>query len=103
MKDWSPSGPVSDADYELLEQLAEFYQGITSKVAGRLRDMGLENTTRSFKSTGTIAEKLRRTHLSLGEIQDLAGTRIVIDRGAWTRTGSSAASRSRSVTARSRR
>ena len=74
-------GPVSDADYELLEQLADFYQEITGKVAGRLRDMGLENTTRSFKSTGTIADKLRRTHYSLGEIQDLAGTRIVIDGG----------------------
>jgi hypothetical protein len=74
-------GPVSDADYELLEQLAGFYQGVTSAVVNRLQEMGLENTTRSFKSTGTIADKLRRTHLSLGEIQDLAGTRIVIDGG----------------------
>jgi hypothetical protein len=73
--------PVSDADFELLTRVADFYQSVTDKVARRLRDMGLENTTRSFKSTGTIVDKLRRTHLSLKDIQDLAGTRIVVDGG----------------------
>jgi hypothetical protein len=73
------SDQISDADYRLLAQIAEYYQAITDAVAGRLREMGLDNTTRAFKSTTTMTDKLRRTNLPLGDIQDLAGTRIVVD------------------------
>lgn len=72
-------GPISDEDYELLGQVAEFYQAVTDTVQGRLRDIGFEPTTRGFKSTSTLVDKIRRTHLSLRDIQDLGGARIVID------------------------
>lgn len=74
-------GPISDEDYELLAQVAEFYQAVTDTVQGRLRSLGFEPTTRGFKSTGTMVDKLRRTHLSLKDIHDLGGARIVIDGG----------------------
>jgi hypothetical protein len=74
-------GPISDADYELLGQVAEFYQAVTDTVQERLRDIGFEPTTRGFKSTGTLVDKLRRTRISLKDIQDLGGARIVIDGG----------------------
>jgi Region found in RelA / SpoT proteins len=74
-------GPISDEDYELLAQVAEFYQAVTDTVQERLRSLGFEPTTRGFKSTGTMVDKLRRTHLSLKDIHDLGGARIVIDGG----------------------
>jgi hypothetical protein len=72
-------GPISDEDYELLGQVAEFYQAVTDTVQERLRNLGFEPTTRGFKSTGTLIDKLRRTGISLKDIQDLGGARIVID------------------------
>jgi Region found in RelA / SpoT proteins len=74
-------GPISDEDYELLAQVAEFYQAVTDAVQERLRSLGFEPTTRGFKSTGTLVDKLRRTKISLKDIQDLGGARIVIDGG----------------------
>lgn len=70
---------ISEEDYELLARVAEFYQAVTDKVQDRLQALGFEPTTRGFKSTGTLVDKLRRTHLSLKDIQDLGGARIVID------------------------
>ena len=70
---------ISDEDYELLARVAEFYQAVTDKVQERLQALGLEPTTRGFKSTATMVDKLRRTHLPLKDIQDLGGARIVID------------------------
>jgi hypothetical protein len=72
-------GPISDEDYELLARVAQVYQAVADRVQERLRSLGFEPTTRGFKSTGTLVDKLRRTHLSLKDIQDLAGARIVID------------------------
>lgn len=74
-------GPISNDDYQLLAQVAEFYQAVTDKVQGRLQRLGFEPTTRGFKSTGTIVDKLRRTRLKLKDIQDLAGARIVVSGG----------------------
>lgn len=70
---------ISDEDYELLGRVAETYQALTDQVQERLQALGFDPTTRGFKSTGTLVDKLRRTHLSLKDIQDLAGARIVID------------------------
>jgi hypothetical protein len=70
---------ISDEDYELLARVAEFYQAVTDKVQERLQALGLEPTTRGFKSTATMVDKLRRTHLPLKDIQDLGGARIVVD------------------------
>jgi Region found in RelA / SpoT proteins len=73
-------GPISDEDYELLARVAQIYQVLADKVQERLQRLGFEATTR-VKTTGTLVDKLRRTHLSLKDIQDLAGARIVIDGG----------------------
>ena len=72
-------GPISDGDYVLLGQVAQAYQAMTDRVQERLRNLGFEPTTRGFKSTGTLVDKLRRTNLPLKDIQDLAGARIVVD------------------------
>jgi hypothetical protein len=70
--------PISDDDYELLHLAAGMYQAELDAVEERLRDVGFQATTR-VKTTGTLVDKLRRTNLSLGSIQDFAGARIVID------------------------
>jgi hypothetical protein len=74
-------GPISDEDYELLTQVAAWYQTVTDLLQGRLRGLGFEPTTRGFKSTGTLVDKLRRTNLSLKDIHDLGGARILVDGG----------------------
>jgi hypothetical protein len=74
-------GPISDEDYELLSRVADAYQDVADRVEQRLRDLGLNATTR-VKTTGTLVDKLRRTpQLSLKNIHDVAGARIVIDGG----------------------
>jgi ppGpp synthetase/RelA/SpoT-type nucleotidyltranferase len=73
-------GPISDEDYDLLQQVADYYGEVTIRVQARLQALGLEPTAREFKSTGTLVDKLRRTpSLSLKDIHDLGGARIVID------------------------
>lgn len=74
-------GPISDNDYELLSRVADAYQAMADKVEERLRDLGFQATTR-VKTTGTLVDKLRRIpRLSLKNIHDIAGARIVIDGG----------------------
>jgi hypothetical protein len=73
--------PISDEDYALLERVADAYQAVADEVERRLRSLGFEATTRGFKSTGTLVDKLRRTTLKLKDIHDLAGARIVVDGG----------------------
>lgn len=71
-------GPISDEDYELLSRVADAYQDVADKVEQRLRDLGLNATTR-VKTTGTLVDKLRRTpRLSLKNIHDVAGARPVM-------------------------
>jgi hypothetical protein len=75
--------PISDDDYAMLGQVAEFYQAVLDKVEEKLQGLGYQATTR-VKTTGTLIDKLRRPpHLKLKSIRDVAGARIVIDGGRW--------------------
>jgi ppGpp synthetase/RelA/SpoT-type nucleotidyltranferase len=72
---------ISEADYRLLERVADAYQAELDRVEQALRRVGFQATTR-VKTTGTLVDKLRRdTTLKLNMIHDLAGARIVVDGG----------------------
>lgn len=65
------------ADVTLLGQLLVDYNGALAEVADGLRSIGLQPTTR-IKTTDTIVEKLKRqTSLTLVNMRDLAGARVV--------------------------
>jgi ppGpp synthetase/RelA/SpoT-type nucleotidyltranferase len=75
---------VNERDSRLLEQLLGTYAEALSEVEQRLSaDLSIAATGR-IKNTGTIIEKMRRGgHATvLDNIQDIAGTRIVLDRDA---------------------
>lgn len=74
---------VAPADSEMLEQVFAAYDDALTDVRNRLRDVGLEPTTR-LKTTQTLIEKLRRTSgLTIRGIHDVAGARIVLDGGRF--------------------
>ncbi|MDQ3786247.1 MAG: RelA/SpoT domain-containing protein, partial [Actinomycetota bacterium] len=65
---------------EELHQLLMVYDEALDVAVGRIREHTNVQTTSRLKNTGTILEKLRRSGGgSLGNIQDLAGIRIVLD------------------------
>lgn len=75
--------PITDADRDLLAQLASDYQAVLDQVEAKLQTLGLQATTR-VKTTSTLVDKLRRPpHLPLRSIHDIAGARIVIDGGRY--------------------
>jgi ppGpp synthetase/RelA/SpoT-type nucleotidyltranferase len=68
---------ASATDLGHLEEVLLESNSALEEVAGALRQLGLEPTTR-LKTSATIIDKLRRQpHLSLASIRDLAGARIV--------------------------
>jgi hypothetical protein len=68
---------VSDEDRALLQSLLLAHNEAMSEVAAKLREIGLEPTTR-VKTYSTIIDKLRREHgMHLSRVHDLAGARIV--------------------------
>ncbi|HVX46258.1 MAG TPA: RelA/SpoT domain-containing protein [Mycobacteriales bacterium] len=76
------SEQISDADYELLEQVLSAYDELRDHVQGRLFELGFENVTGRVKTTGTLVEKLRREQgMALKGVQDVAGVRIVVSGG----------------------
>lgn len=66
-------------DLKRLEQVRSLYEAPLTEVIGVLVSLGLEPVSRS-KTTGTMVDKLRRIPaLRLSEMQDLAGTRVVVE------------------------
>ena len=75
----STSPPPVERLEELHELLIVYDEALDVAVA-RIREHTAVQTTSRLKNTGTILEKLRRSGGgSLGNIQDLAGIRIVLD------------------------
>ena len=75
----SASPPPAESLSELHELLMVYDAALDVAVA-RIREHTHVQTTSRLKNTGTILEKLRRSGGgSLGNVQDLAGIRIVLD------------------------
>lgn len=76
------SNAVSDDDLAELARVVGAYQDVLNGVKVKLTELGYQATTR-MKTTGTLADKLRRETARLSQVQDLAGARIVVpDRSA---------------------
>lgn len=71
---------ISGADLRLLDQyrrsFTEAYESVVAVVRG---EVGLEPTGRPAKSTTSISDKLRREHIRLSQIQDIAGCRLIVE------------------------
>jgi len=73
-------GSVSDADLQALDAYRRTFAEAYESVIRILRDdLNLEPTGRPAKSTTSIADKLRREHIRLTQIQDIAGCRVVVE------------------------
>ena len=70
---------VSAADWGTFETVLDAYQATLDDAQGILESAGFEPTTR-VKSTGTLVEKLSRG-TSFKSVQDVAGARVVVNRG----------------------
>ncbi len=70
---------IDEADLDLLSLVLADYQQVLEQVKGLLRDLGFAEATDRVKTTGTLTDKLRRSHgMQLSRMQDLAGARIVV-------------------------
>ncbi len=73
-------GNLSDDDLQLLDHyrksFGEAYAAVTNIIHSQL---GLESSGRPAKSTSSIIEKLRRESIRLSQIQDIAGSRIIVN------------------------
>jgi ppGpp synthetase/RelA/SpoT-type nucleotidyltranferase len=74
------SDPPSDAYLQQLQSLLQLYDEALETATSRIQDnLGTQPTSR-LKTTGTLIEKLKKSGgRSLPNIQDVAGTRIVLD------------------------
>ncbi|MGL5865104.1 MAG: RelA/SpoT domain-containing protein [Dermatophilaceae bacterium] len=70
---------VSDADWQLLQDVLDCYQAALDAAQEQLAELGLSSTSR-VKSTGTLVDKLSRG-TSFKSVQDVAGARIVVSGG----------------------
>jgi len=69
----------SEADLRLLDEYRRSFSGVSQYVVGQLRaELGLDPSARPAKSTFAIVAKLRRQSIRLGQIQDIAGCRVVL-------------------------
>lgn len=72
------AGLVAD-DLRLLDDYRRSFAPASQAVVSLIREhTGLQPTQRSAKSTQAIVEKLRRQSFRLGQIQDIAGCRVVV-------------------------
>src|SRR5438105_427944 len=72
-------GDVSDTDLQALDAYRRAFAGAYETVNQVLREsLGLAPTGRFAKTTTSISEKLRREHVRLTQIQDIAGCRVVV-------------------------
>lgn len=74
------STKISEEDLAGYQKIREEYAPALKHVQQELRGIGLESTGR-LKTLGTVVDKLRREGTRLSTIQDIAGTRIVVDGG----------------------
>ncbi len=73
-------GKIVEADLRLLDQYRRSYTEAYEDVVAVVRGVvGLEPTGRPAKSTTSIADKLRREHIRLSQIQDIAGCRLIVE------------------------
>lgn len=72
-------GNITEADLRLLDLYRRSFTPAYEIVVGTIRqDLALEPTGRPAKSTTSISEKLRREHIRLTQIQDIAGCRLTV-------------------------
>lgn len=71
------SDEVSVEDLTVLQRVRSEHDAAMAVVADRLTaELGLEPGSR-LKTVGTIVDKLRREHIRLSQMQDIAGVRVV--------------------------
>jgi hypothetical protein len=72
-------GDINEADLRMLDEyrrsFSEAYEFIVGVIRNELR---LEPTGRPAKSTTSITEKLLRESIRLSQIQDIAGSRVIV-------------------------
>ncbi len=71
-----------DSDLELLDAFRSSFGDAQEAVVRTLREVGLDPAGRIAKTTPSIVAKLKRSHIKLGRIQDIAGCRVVVDNTA---------------------
>jgi putative GTP pyrophosphokinase len=72
-------GELNDADLTLLDSHRRRFSTAYEAVVNRIRsELGCEVSGRPAKSTTAIVDKLRRSHMRLTQMQDIAGCRIVV-------------------------
>jgi ppGpp synthetase/RelA/SpoT-type nucleotidyltranferase len=72
-------GDISENDLRLLDTYRRSFTQAYEDVVGRITsELGLEPTGRPAKSTTSIIDKLQRETVRLGQMQDIAGCRIVV-------------------------
>lgn len=72
-------GAPTEADLRELSEYRETFAPAYRHVLATVRDrLGIEPTGRPAKSTGAIIDKLRRESIRLGQLQDIAGLRVVV-------------------------
>jgi ppGpp synthetase/RelA/SpoT-type nucleotidyltranferase len=72
-------GSVTDADLRLLDEYRRSFGPAYDAVVNAIRRQArLATTGRRAKTTTSIIAKLRREHVRLSQIQDIAGCRIVV-------------------------
>lgn len=73
------SAPLCEADLRLLDEYRRSFGPASEQVLAVLREaLDVPVTARGAKSTQAIVEKLRRQSCRLGQIQDIAGCRLVV-------------------------
>lgn len=73
------AGPLSEADLRMLDEYRRSFGPASEQVLAALREtIDVPVTVRGAKSTQAIVEKLRRQSCRLGQIQDIAGCRLVV-------------------------
>ncbi|MGM9514602.1 hypothetical protein ACS5PK_10155 [Roseateles sp. DB2] len=73
------AGPLIEADLRMLDEYRRSFGPASERVLATLREtMDVPVTVRGAKSTQAIVEKLRRQSCRLGQIQDIAGCRLVV-------------------------
>ena len=72
-------GNITEEDLRLLDEYRRSFTKAYETVVGIIRnEVTLEPTGRPAKSTSSISDKLRREHIRLTQIQDIAGCRLVV-------------------------
>src|SRR5258705_58554 len=71
-------GKINEDDLRLLDRYRLSFTEAYERVVGTIRkELALEPTGRTAKSTTSISEKLRRESIRLTQIQDIAGCRLI--------------------------